>query len=68
MGDTFACMGSAITTVTSKLPAFDSHDQSSSNSLHASDKVVEAAWENGLGVHALIWVCTAHLKRPSLRV
>ena len=28
-----------------------------------SDDVIEAAWNAGIGVHALIWVCSSYAQR-----
>lgn len=60
MVDMFASMARVTAKVSSKTFSNSTHI-STINARSSSDDVVTAAWDNTLGVHALIWVLTKTL-------
>ena len=58
MQDTCDCMNPAITKDFSKLD-FIWKNLTVDSLRTRSDDIIEAAWDAGIGVHALIWVCYA---------
>ena len=59
MQDTCGCGKPAITKDFSKLDLKNKKKVIVGSLRTRSDDVIEAAWNAGIGVHALIWVCYA---------
>lgn len=65
----FACMARVTAKVFSELTLSVRYSDSvPTDPQQFSDDIVHAAWESGLGVHALIWVCNIAGEMVSFRL